>query len=138
MDYYISPEEFEEAEKRGLSYKIVYSRFYYYNWSKERALTEPKKIRKTKLTTEQIKTAEKNGVGIDCLRLRLHNGWSMEEAINKPKQKSGRKSVISDELYKLAKKKGIGRVTFYSRIKQLGWDVERALNTPVRENRRLL
>ena len=134
MDYYISPEEFEEAEKRGLSYKTVYSRFYYYNWSKERALTEPKKDRKTKLTQEQIKTAASNGINIVCLRLRLSNGWSMEEAINKPKQKSGRKNVIEDELYELAKKNGINRVTFYSRVKLLGWSIDRALNTPVRGN----
>ena len=38
---------------------------------------------------------------------------------------------ISEEAYRIAKQKGIGRTNVWNRVNKLGWDIEKAITLPV-------
>ncbi len=42
-DFYITPEEYEVAEKNGIDKRTLEQRIREYGWDKERAITIPKK-----------------------------------------------------------------------------------------------
>lgn len=56
--FYITPKDYEAANKIGLSKKDVYRRVYEENWSIERAISTPKMKMKpmTKYTEEEVDT----------------------------------------------------------------------------------
>ena len=60
-DYYLSPEDLKTAKENGVSAKRAHERFYYLNWSKERAVTTPVRTHNTK-ERDWAEIAEKNGI----------------------------------------------------------------------------
>lgn len=85
--------------------------------------------------------AKELGIVSASLLERLNTGWSVEQALGSPK--GSRKKPLATLTYngvtksigEWAKEKGFnGHRTITNRIR-LGWDVDRILNTPVREKR---
>lgn len=81
-------EQLEQANKNGLSYQVLYTRVFNYEWDVEKAVTVPVKQKfgngYPKFTTEQIETAKQNGVSYTSLCNRIRRGWSIEKAIKEP------------------------------------------------------
>lgn len=110
--YYITPEEYEIAEKNGINKRVVYQRVFL-GWSKKRAITVPLQIKK--LTNEHFEIAKKNGISKNTVKHRVsHLGWDIEKAITRKAEK--RKNKYLD----LAKANGIKESTYFSRIYK-GW-----------------
>ena len=130
--YYISPAEYEEAERvYGLNKNTVYQRAYKNGWSKKRALTTPSK---PKVPRECVEAAAKIGVSRQNLDNRLRRGWSMEKAITTPaKGKPGGKRKYEDWIYEKAKENNLNFSTVRWRIDVLKWDKLRACTEPVNE-----
>jgi len=137
-DFYITPEEYEIAEKNGISRQMVNNRVRSLGWNKEIALTQEPNVRKM-LDKELVKKAEENGIGRETLRYRINHGWNLEDVATIPPvdttelmKKLGKKSrKYPMELIELAKSNGISIKTFYERIHTYKWDVDKAANTPL-------
>ena len=69
---------------------------------------------------------ELSGVPEYTFRSRVLNGWSEEKALSIMPQQNKR-----SDLHKKAEKAGLNYHTVYSRIYQMGWSEEEALNTPI-------
>jgi hypothetical protein len=84
MNKFITDEHYAKAEANGLDRKLVYTRVYTHDWDIERAIQEPKYIRKNIIEKELIEIAEKHGVYYSALRKRLWLGWDKVRASTKP------------------------------------------------------
>ena len=73
---------------------------------------------------------EENGIDRNTAVCRLKYGWTVEEAISKPK-KQGRQYIYLEWVYEEANKNGIAYSTANSRIKD-GWDMKRACTERVK------
>jgi hypothetical protein len=132
-DYYITPEEFEQAERNGISRTTFYNRVRQLGWSKEKAMTTPPQKRKFH-SNKWIKIAEKNGICYSTYKYRVNElGWEPERAATQQLQdrrsqakrahESARKYPL--EIINLLKRNGINYDTFRSRI-YAGWSMEKA------------
>ena len=127
--FYITPEDFEKAKENGIPKDTVLTRVRMLGWDVDRAITKPpRKIRK--FTKEEIKIMEENGIGRNTAVCRLKYGWTLEEAISRPK-KPGRQYIYPEWVYEEANKNGIAYGTVNSRIKD-GWDMKRACTERVK------
>ncbi|PAF34025.1 hypothetical protein CHH69_18040 [Terribacillus saccharophilus] len=148
------------AEKNGISKKL-YNRRLGQGWSKRdaaaRKVINPSEI--TREDKEWIELARKNGINYYTYWSRVDNGWSPEEAATKPALKDGQairkaQEVLSEkrrnlydklnsdpenlfeltpELFKVAEKNGLKKVTVKSRVQKQGWTVQEAVSTPLQE-----
>lgn len=138
-NFYITPEEYEKAQKNGISKKMLEIRIRKLAWDKERAINTP--IRKQKTYTKEIKElAGKNGISMATFKSRVNKlGWDIEKAATTPmmdntkniykaipKVRKYPKKIIQE-----AKKNGIPVKCFYNRITKYKWDIEKAATTPV-------
>lgn len=125
VDYYISPKEYEVAEKNGISKCTLERRIRLYGWEKERALTQKPKKRVKQDYWKEI--ALKNGIKKSTFFGRINrHGWTPEKAATTPVVPTVIKNrKYSDEVYKRLEENGISRQLFYDRIRK-GWDIERA------------
>lgn len=77
------------AKEKGLLYSLVYYRKQIAKWPDERCL-EPEKQKPTRSLNYLGKTysvkeiAEKLGISVTCIHLRIKAGWSVEDIINRP------------------------------------------------------
>ena len=127
--FYITPEDFEKAKENGIPKDTVLTRVRMLGWDVDKAITKPpRKIRK--FTKEEIKIMEKNGIDRNTVSCRLNYGWTLEEAISRPK-KPGRQYIYPEWVYEEANKNGIAYSTVNSRIKD-GWDMKRACTERVK------
>ena len=127
--FYITPEDFEKAKENGIPKDTVLTRVRMLGWDVDRAITKPpRKIRK--FTKEEIKIMEENGIDRNTVSCRLNYGWTLEEAISRPK-KPGRQYIYPEWVYEEANKNGIAYGTVNSRIKD-GWDMKRACTERVK------
>ena len=127
--FYITPEDFEKAKENGIPKDTVLTRVRMLGWDVDRAITKPpRKIRK--FTKEEIKIMEENGIGRNTAVCRLKYGWTLEEAISRPK-KPGRQYIYPEWVYEEANKNGIAYSIVNSRIKD-GWDMKRACTERVK------
>ena len=127
--FYITPEDFEKAKENGIPKDTVLTRVRMLGWDVDRAITKPpRKIRK--FTKEEIKIMEENGIDRNTAVCRLKYGWTLEEAISRPK-KPGRQYIYPEWVYEEANKNGIAYSTVNSRIKD-GWDMKRACTERVK------
>ena len=135
--FYITPKDYEAANKIGLSKNDVYRRVYEENWSIERAISTPKMKMKpmTKYTEEEKETIKKNGLTTRIVSQRVCRGWSIEKAINtppiQPQQKAhGRgRYKYNDEIINTVISNGIKLDTFYRRVRN-GWSIDDASTIP--------
>ena len=84
--FYITPEDFKIAEENGISKDTLLSRVRKLGWDVDKAITTPVRP-KRKFTKEEIKIMEENGVERYIAAGRMYWGWTLEEAITKPKKK---------------------------------------------------
>lgn len=79
----------EWVKERGLDYNLVYYRKHIGKWDDEQCL-QPKKLKqpvflKYKGKDYSVKEiADKTGISITSVHLRIRNGWTVEEIINRP------------------------------------------------------
>ena len=127
--FYITPEDFEKAKENGIPKDTVLTRVRMLGWDVDKAITKPpRKIRK--FTKEEIKIMEENGIGRNTAVCRFKYGWTLEEAISRPK-KPGRQYIYPEWVYEEANKNGIAYAAVNSRIKD-GWDMKRACTERVK------
>ena len=81
-DYYITDEEYEIAEKNGISKDTLNFRIRRMGWNKEKALTKPP--RKYTDRAKQIEIAKANGISRATFYDRLSDGWKVEDAYTVP------------------------------------------------------
>ncbi len=133
-DYYITPDEYEEAARNGVTARCVNWRIRNSGWSKKRAITTP--IMERKDRSEIAAKAREHGIGYGCLMRRLYIGWDEERAATKPvrsaEEHSANAKRMSEmnrkyplEILEIAKQNGIQYSTFTYRARA-GWDMVRA------------
>ncbi|WP_127580164.1 hypothetical protein [Paenibacillus koleovorans] len=139
--FYITPEEYARAAEIGVDNQTLDRRVREMGWKKERAITTP--IRSLdKGRSYWRKVAEQNGISFSAFHSRLSRGWSAEEAATKPKesqedirshalQAMERVRVHPEKYLRMAEQNGIPYHTFHTRVKNLGWDYDRAASEPV-------
>ncbi|PER91135.1 hypothetical protein [Bacillus cereus] len=136
-DYYITPDEYERAERNGISRKLLNVRVRRYAWDKDIAMT--KSPRKTAEWSKVKKTALKNNICRSTFKSRRERGWSLVDSMTKPpmsqeealKRANQCNRVLTDEQILQARMNGLKRSTVYDRLKKLKWDMEDAIVTPV-------
>ncbi|WP_372632397.1 hypothetical protein [Cohnella sp.] len=140
-DYYITPEEYEMAERNRISRSQLNDRIRKHAWNKKRAITTP--IRNTTRTSPEIRTlAKANGIRCDLLLARLNLGWNEIIAATKPvrdiewKRENARlvgkrNRKYSLEVLELAAKNAISYGTFTKRVTKSKWDIFRTASVPV-------
>jgi hypothetical protein len=139
-DLYITPEEYEIAEKNGISRKNLEDRVWTLYWNKQKAITVPVMQRNPTPWREWKEVCEKNGISYGTFMSRIKNsGLDPEVAATKPLDKHQRdyfkryvdkKRVLTPEHLKAMEKNGLCRATVHLR-RRIGWSLEDAVNTPV-------
>lgn len=138
-DYYITPDEVEQAAENGISEVTLYNRVRQLGWSKDKAMTTPPRKRSFH-NSKWVQIAKGNGICISTYKYRINSlGWTEERAATQPLQdrkaqaraahESSRRYPI--ELVDLAKQNNIPYNTFRKRIKDSGWSPEQAATVPV-------
>ncbi|MBB6021419.1 hypothetical protein HNR77_002514 [Paenibacillus sp. JGP012] len=138
--FYITPEEYVEAEKIGIKPAMLDRRIRAQGWTKERAMTTPPRGVTDRRKWLQI--ALENGINKNTFYNRIRLGWKMEQAAMKPLQTSEEIReqalratecirVLPKEYIQLADQNGIPYSTFHNRVKNCGWDMERAATEPL-------
>ncbi|QEG04273.1 hypothetical protein [Bacillus phage BC-T25] len=144
---YLTPEDFDIAEKNGIHRVLAHNRFYHNGFSKERAITQRVKNH----GTEWVKwkdVAESNGICWATFNTRIECDYEPERAatekpmtklevaahMRKLKEKNRR---ISDELIQRAKKNGISYNTLAYRLlkSKHKWSEEDAVTIPPLNNK---
>lgn len=136
-DYYITPDEYERAERNGVSRKLLNVRVRRYAWDKDIAMTKPPQKTAEWSTVKEI--ALKNNICRSTFKSRRKRGWSLVDSMTKPpmsqeealKRANQRNRVLTDEQIQQARMNGLKRSTVYDRIKKLKWDIEEAISTPI-------
>lgn len=132
---YITPQDYEIADKNGINRKMLNKRVRELGWDIERAITTPK-IQRNTGWTEWKDVALSNGVNYDCFKNRVKRyGFTQEQAATTPKMTKKEIAKNSNRKYpphylELALKNGIPKNTFYKRVKNLGWSLIQAATTP--------
>ena len=127
--YYITDEDYEEAQKNGINKDRLQARVLRLGWSIKRAKTQPI-MKKKNITDEQLKIAKENGLNRAAILSRMRrSGMTLEEAISRPK-KQGMPRKFPDWVYEEAQKNGIHHCTVNQRV-EMGWSLEKACTEPV-------
>ena len=132
------------AEAYGIPYNTLRGRLRL-GWSLEKSLTTPitesngprPVTDHTGETHPSIRAmAREHGVSYSVYKRRVKDGWSVEKALTKPVLHSERHPVTDhtgksyDSLAAMARAYGLTHGTLSARLRN-GWDLERALTTPV-------
>jgi len=137
-NYYITPEEYKQAEKNGVDPHNLERRIRLLGWNKEKAINTPLENHTDRRKWAQV--AKKNGIGYRTFMSRITlYGYSEEEAETKPLQnrkKIALKNTENNRVFPkkyllLAEENGISYHTFYSRIKKYKWSFEKAATHPI-------
>jgi len=137
--FYITPEEYAEAEKNGVDPQSLDRRVRELGWKKERAMTTP--LGKFTNRKKWVEIAEKNGIKYQTFMTRVNQwGWDEERAATEPLQnrakaaeeaaKHRKDRITNTSLVQKAKQNGISYHTYRARIKR-GWDPEEAATAPL-------
>ncbi|MEN3134544.1 hypothetical protein [Bacillus cereus] len=143
-DYYITPDEYERAERNGINRGVLNERIRNFGWDKDTAMTKPVRTRNATGWCKVREIALKNGISHKTYYARIKKGWKLIDAISKPPINkyqalelaekanywSGNK-VLSDEQAEIASLNGVSYRVARERIRRLKWSVEEAITTPV-------
>ncbi|USK57173.1 hypothetical protein LIS82_12190 [Cytobacillus solani] len=80
---YLTDQDFETAEKNGISKENAYQRFYRYGWSKRRTINAPVKVY-TNPWQKWKAIAESNGISERLFRRSVATKWEPEHAAMEP------------------------------------------------------
>jgi len=139
-------EDYEIAEKNGISKETVYQRIHYRGKTVKQAITEPLWNGSFREKYQNyIEIAEQNGISYPTFHARLTKKtvrkWTPEEAATVPPKITGRirKSRANgptEENYKEAERNGISRKNVNQRLDLYDWDIERAITDSVKKRGR--
>ena len=121
--FYITPDDYRIAKENGISEDTLLSRVRKLGWDINKAITEPVRI-KREFTEEEIKVMEENGIDRNTAASRMYLGWTLEEALTRPK-KRGRQRIYPEWVYKEADKHGISYTALGNRVRR-GMSLEEA------------
>ncbi|MFC7801294.1 hypothetical protein ACFTRE_15690 [Bacillus subtilis] len=147
-DFYITPEEFAQAEANGICKDTLIWRIRRKGWSKQRALTEPVQFQdRDKFRVEWSKWgkfAEENGVSRSVFYGKVKMGWDSEKAATTPKIDQNehmkrmcelsprtKRRKFSEDLVRLAESNGVSYTNLQNRVTNKGWDPYTAATTPL-------
>lgn len=137
-DYYITPEEYEIAEKNGISRATLECRVRDLMWDKKRAITEPPQ-KKDYSNKKYADIAEKNGINRNTFYSRVRRGMCPKEACTKPLQdkrkwakemRERRRNKLPKTIYETARKNGITYPSLMHRLKSPNFTFEEAYTLP--------
>ena len=146
MKCYLLDEDFETAQKNGISYMTAYNRFYRLGWTAEKTITKP--VKKHKSFKEEVKKIcpdykerlKELNIDYATLYQRVARGtMTLEEALITKKlnpaeagiRKRKETALVKEEQYQIAERNGINRATSKARVYCYGWSVERAITQKV-------
>jgi predicted DNA-binding protein (UPF0251 family) len=143
-NYEVTAEQYEQAASIGISRKQVNVRVDN-GWSTERAVTEPLRVA-NRSGDEFTRMAAQNGIARTTYRNRVNRGWdklraateqplTREQALDHAQQS---KRIVTKEQAETARANGISHQTMHTRLRLLGWDVQRAITEPVIKSGRFL
>lgn len=136
--YYITPAEYEEAEKNGINRNLLNTRVYRNGWNKQKAINKPITRKKLFFSEEDKKIIKENGLNEAQVRSRVNNlGWTKEKAMSVP-TKIGALPKYESWVYEKAKANKIPVQTLRNRISQCNWSVEKACTTPIMTHEEVL
>lgn len=123
---YLTPQDYEIAEKNGINYVNARQRFYRYGWTTERTINKP--IRKSQNLWQQWKEiAEANGIKRNTFYNRIYTlGMTPKRAATKPIPPP----LIAEETFKRAAENGINKNILRQRLRNGCWEEERAVTEP--------
>lgn len=156
---YSSKELLQFSDVDGLTSRDIFNRIDHYKWDIERALHQPKNVKKQPLgcrnkekeclyeyngktykTYELLQLSNVEGLTTHDITHRInHEGWSVEEAITKPKKKRNQifeyrgKLYSSKELAEISPVENMYSHDITDRIRA-GWSIEDAVNRPKRKS----
>lgn len=133
-------EQYEIAEKNGISKVNVDQRINVLGWTLEEAITKPMRVKFRQKYKEYVQLAESKGIPLITFRARVekHN-WDPEEAATTPvmtmkevaERRNEKNRIIPKEIYEKARKNGINNSTLKTRILMLNWDMDLAATKEV-------
>lgn len=131
-DFYITPGEYEEAQKNGICRKLLDARIRNLGWDKDIAIT--KKPNYNKELKIYIEIAKENGIKETTFLKRIRRlNWDIDRASTEKVRSrkecadliGGSNRKYPKEIYEELKKNGIARETFRVRMLK-GWSLEEA------------
>ena len=137
IHFYVTPEEYAQAEKNGVDSQSLDRRIRLLGWKKEKAISTP--LRKQKDRTEWAAVAAENGIRYQTFMSRvLIYKMTEEEAATRPLQDKKQSALINAEKIRklpkewveIARDHGIKYATFRDRVKK-GMDYEKAATMPL-------
>lgn len=140
-DFYITDEEYELAENKGISQSTLNYRIRELGWSKSKALNTPiQKHRRNQYPKHIMDKVKENNINPRAFRWRVENGWDIERACTEPtlppdspvriSRTAEKRRKYPIELVRLAEKNGVSYRTFQRRVKK-GMDMYTAAITPL-------
>lgn len=156
---YTSKELVEFSTVDGILPRDIFNRINNYGWEAERALTQPKNVKKQpdgcrdkskecifnfngkKYKSYELRNlSDVDNISSGTITNRINQlHWSIEDAINKPTKKYNQKFEYNGNYYtskELAKLSNVENITHHDitdRINRMGWSVERAITQPKRK-----
>lgn len=139
MEFYITPEEYETAEKNGISSWTLEVRVRDLLWDKGRAITELPQY-KDYSNSKMADIAESNGIKRGTFFARVRRGMSPEKAATKKMvdrkkwsndMRKRRRYKYPKHYYKTAKKHGVPTRVMDYRLQSGNFTLEQALTMPV-------
>ena len=133
--FYITPKDYETANKNGISKRTLERRVRYDGWDVDRAITE-KPGKGGHRTGLWDKWKHVSIVQYSTFSDRVRAGMKPEEAATKPitppNKRYNPKKAFTDEQLKIAASNGVTPKTLYQRMKSKTrkWTIEEAINTP--------
>ena len=132
--FYIEPQDYETAARNGIHKRAVDQRVRVQGWDIDRAITQPVG-KHNKKTGVWSKWKNKSVVCYGTFASRISSGWDAEKAALTPpiphSERNHKRGVITKEHLKIAEKYGISKKVISCRIFGCGWDIEKAITTPV-------
>lgn len=131
-DFYITPEEYDQAEANGIKQATLEYRVRGAGWKKEEAI-KTKTRKREEIPKWVLDKAEKNNICYGTLTRRIHQGWDYERACTQLSVSTSDNAIAQSEKLRkypkeftdLAISNGIQLKTFYYRMKA-GWDIYKA------------
>jgi hypothetical protein len=133
----LTEEQYKIAESNGIDRRNLRQRVYRYGMSVEEAIKEP--LKNFVFYQDEItELRKKNGINEGTFYSRVKKGMNPKEAATiQPmtcKQRYGDiPNYLTPEQWALAKKNEISKSNLYKRIIVMKWDVEKAINTPIKK-----
>lgn len=137
MGHYITPDDYARASANGIHAAALEQRVRVYGWDTYRAATQPLQTQKNRSHWRAI--AEKNGITPSTFYHRINQlGWEIKRAVTEPlipKSESLRRGTetrrkYAPEWFALAEQYGISPALFRERVRELGWDYQKAATEP--------